>query len=138
MIQYVLPESISPFDSYKTVYDIAKAQGLIRPLLQYQISHIFAQMSHDVEGIKLSSAGERGAWQSGYYLALHNKPIPKADEHNNEIVELRATLGLTQAQFAQAAGVSHGAITKVECGQRKISKELMERIRRAVTQIRAQ
>lgn len=68
------------------------------------------------------------------HALFHGHPIPCGNHRDNEILEFKASLGLSQKQFACLVGVFHGTIAKAECGQRQISDAMMEQIRVAVAQ----
>jgi len=133
-IQCFAPESQTPLKCYEEAYALAHSQGAITKNLEEQLSAIFAEIhpgAKDEEDLPLE---KRGAWQSGYYYAFQGRPIPRGNQHNDELLELRATLGVTQEKFAQLVGVFVGTIAKAECGRRTVSDAMMERIRTRVAQ----
>jgi transcriptional regulator with XRE-family HTH domain len=59
--------------------------------------------------------------------------IGKSMQKNNIVLNTRKELGFTQAEFAQALGVSLGYIFKLEKGEKPITQKICESIDRLIS-----
>ena len=130
-------ESCTPAKSYRDAHSIALANGVISKKRKRQISEILSKIRplSEISEEEELPLEKRAAWQSGYYYAYNGWLIPFMVDNDGGLFELRTSIGMAQAEFANLVGLSQTTIARVEIGQRTLSDATMERIRTIVAEL---
>lgn len=115
---------LHPMAAATEMLSMASAQRVLTDEIHDEITALYSEV--DIDYPNTTPLEEQNYWWMGYYHRRDS--VSKPVVRNQFVKDIRANKGLSQADVAEAIGVSQAAYNKWEAGKMRLSPENLSRL----------